>query len=178
MSTRGDRWRPWEDVLRESTSPAIPQWQAHLKGSPTVLEAFRGYRPSGGPIGHHREWARMAGLAGKPHGHEHYTLCAAMELLACFDQLNCPQLLGVELLMRRVALIESAYEQGSHGKPDFFHAEEVMGFLTRPSGAVIAPTLELEVAERLKSRAEIAKQLGKAKTTHAPSKKSSGKADA
>jgi hypothetical protein len=60
-------------------------------------------------------------------------------------------------------LIESAYEIGAGGRPDFFHSEEVMGYLTRPSGAVIAGSLEVEVAERLKARAEIQKQLSRAK---------------
>ena len=86
-----------------------------------------------------------------------------VELLACFDQVNCPQLLGLELLMRRLMLIESAYEIGKSGRPDFYHSEEVMGYLTRPSGAVISSTLETEVGERLKARAEIQKQLGKAR---------------
>ena len=99
----------------------------------------------------------------KAHAHEHYTLCAAIELMACFDQLNCPQLLSCELLMRRVMLIESAYEIGKNGRADFYHSEEVMGFLARPSGAVISSTLESEATERLRARAEISKQLGKAK---------------
>ena len=136
-----------------------------MKGSPTVLETFRGYRHAGGPLGHHREWVRTSHAQGKrPHLHEHYTLCAAIELLTCFDQVHMPCLIGAELLMRRLQLIESAYEISRDGKsPDFFHAEEMMGTLRRPSGAVIANTLEQEAGERLKQRAEIEKQLKKAK---------------
>ena len=165
-------------MLRDSTSPTDPKWSAHLKGSPTVLETFRGYRQAGGPLAHHREWARATGLAGKPHGHEHFTLCCAIEMMACFDQLNCPQLLSAELLMRRLCLIESAYEVGQNGKADFFHAEEMMGFHARASGAVIATTLETEVSERLKARAEIQKQLMKAREVQRGPKKGGGKADA
>ena len=119
-------------------------------------------------MGHHREWIRSNSMGAKAHAHEHYTLCAAIELLASFDQLNCPQLLGVELLMRRVMLIESAYEIGKNGRADFYHSEEVMGFLSRPSGAVISSTLEAEATERLKTRAEISKQLHKAKEATGP----------
>jgi hypothetical protein len=178
QAPQGDRWRTWESVLRDSSSPTDPKWSAHLKGSPTVLETFRGYRQAGGPLAHHREWARATGLAGKPHGHEHFTLCCAIEMMACFDQLNCPQLLSAELLMRRLCLIESAYEVGQNGKADFFHAEEMMGFHARASGAVIATTLETEVSERLKARAEIQKQLMKAREVQRGSKKGGGKADA
>jgi hypothetical protein len=98
-------------------------------------------------------------------------------MMACFDQLNCPHLFCAELLMRRLSLIESAYEVGQNGKPDFFHAEEMMGFHARASGAVIATTLETEVSERLKARAEIQKQLMKAREAQKGPKKG-GKADA
>ena len=83
-----DRWRRWEKVVTDSTSPERPDWSAHLRGSPSTLEAFRGYRASGGAMGHHREWIRSNSMGAKAHAHEHYTLCAAIELLASFDQLN------------------------------------------------------------------------------------------
>ena len=159
----GERWRGWESVIRNSRSPVSPEWTAHLKGSPSVLEVFRGYRQAGGPLSHHREWVKHHNLHGKPHGHERFTLCAALELLACFDQLNVPSLLGCELLVRRVMLLESAHELANNGRPEFFHSEEIMGFLARPSGAVIAGGTEVEVGERLRARAEIQKHLTKAK---------------
>jgi hypothetical protein len=174
MVSNGERWRSWEDVLRDCLSPPQPNWGAHLKGSPSVLEAFRGFRHVGGPVGHHREWTRANGLAGEPHCHEHYTLCAAIELLICFDQLNAPSLLSVELLMRRLMLSESASEVGAQGRPDFFHAEEIMGYLQRASGAVIALSWESEATDRLKTRAEISKQLPRAKETVKPAAKAKG----
>ena len=146
-------------------------------GSPSLLDVLRKYRHVGGPLGHHREWLKAANVpATRPHAHEHYTLCAALELLCCFDQLNCPALLGVELLGRRLQLIESAYEVSKDGKtPDFFHAEDLMGMHNRASGAVISSTLESETSERLKARAEITKQLTKAKASFRDPKKGAGK---
>ena len=61
-------------------------------------------------------------------------------------------------------MIESAYEQSGDGRtPDFYHAEQMLGTAERASGAVIASTLEKETAERLRSRAEISKELRKSK---------------
>ena len=61
-------------------------------------------------------------------------------------------------------LIESAYEQSRDGRtPDFYHAEQMLGASERASGAAISATLERETAERLKDKAEITKQLRKAK---------------
>ena len=161
-SQSGERWRSWDSVLRTATGPKDPQWGAHLRGSATAMETFRGYRAAGGPLGHHREWLKCVGNVGRPHAHEHYALSAVLEMLACFDQVNVGSLMGIELLMRRLQLLESAYETGK-GKPDFGHSADVMGFLSRESGAVISGTLEAEITERLKTRAEIAKQLSKAR---------------
>ena len=70
----------------------------------------------------------------------------------------------MELLGRRLQLIESAYEMSGDGKaPDFFHSQDMMGFSERASGAVVSATLEAESAARLKGRAEIEKELRKAK---------------
>ena len=97
-----------------------------------------GYRRYGGPLGHHREWLRNGACGpNRPHAHEHYTLCAILELAVMFDQLNVPSLLCFELLSRRVQLLESAYELAKDGKnPDFFHSQDIMGYSERASGAV------------------------------------------
>ena len=52
---------------------------------------------------------------------------------------------------------------GDGKAPDFFHSQDMMGFSERASGAVVSATLESESAARLKSRAEIEKELRKAK---------------
>ena len=171
-----ERWRSWERFLSDASSPGDEEragWALHLRGSPSALEAFKGYRHTGGPLGHHREWVKCSSsVANRPHAHEHYTLCAAVELLCCYDQLHGPHLLGIELLMRRIMLIESAYEYSKDGKaPDFWHASDMMGDLRRASGAVISGSLEDETAARLKARSDVQKQLMKAKEANKPPKK-------
>ena len=100
----------------------------------------------------------------KPQIHEHFLLMLVLELFGCVDQLNLGALLGVEVLMRRAQLIESAFEMSKGGAPDFFHADDMMGLHDKSSGVVVAPSLERATAERLKVRAEIAKEIRKAKT--------------
>ena len=75
------------------------------------------------------------------------------------------------MLGRRLQLIESAQEPSLDGKsPDVYHAEDVMGNSERPSGAVVAPTLEAEAASRLMACAQIAKELRKAESSGQRSK--------
>ena len=151
-------------MVRSSRGPGSHrEWEAHLQGSPSLMELFRGFRRAGGPVAHHRLWTRQ-GSINLRHAHEHFTLSTVLELMCCFDQLNAPSLLSAELIGRRIQLIESAYEHSKDGRtPDFYHAEEMIGTSERASGAIIAPTLEKETAERLKDRAEIQKQLRKSK---------------
>ena len=115
-------------------------------------------------MGHHREWVRSAGLdPRKPQIHEHFALMLVLEMLGCVDQLGLGNLLGVEILLRRAQLIESAFELAKNGNPDFFHADDMMGLSTRSSGACLAPALERATAERLKHRAEIAREIRNAR---------------
>eukprot|EP00969_Alexandrium_andersonii_P067980 2998732-Alexandrium_andersonii.AAC.1 len=79
------------------------------------------------------EWLRTSGIDGKqPHAHEHFILTTALRYLGSVDQVNLPELPGVEVLVRRAQLIESAFELSKDGKtPDFFHGEEMMGLYGR-----------------------------------------------
>ena len=180
MSENGECWRRWEEVIRAmrpaqaSEGQPPEKWKRHLTGAASAPEALSSYRRAGGPLGHHREWTRASKVeANKPQIHEHFLLMLVLEMLGCVDQLNLGALLGVEILMRRAQLIESAFElAGKGGAPDFFHADDMMGLFDKSSGVVIAPTLEKATAERLKARAEIAKEIRKAKT---PGGKGKGK---
>ena len=103
--------------------------------------------------------------------YEHHVLSMVLQYAIEIDRLNAKNSVALELVVRRLQLIESAYEVSKDGKsPDFFHAEEMMGTLQRPSGAVISGTLEKESGERLSQRAEIEKQLKKAKEAMRPAK--------
>ena len=115
---------------------------------------------------HHREWVKASGVEAKrPQIHEHFTLMIILEMLGSFDQVNLGQLLGIEILVRRAQLIESAFDLSRDGKtPDFFHSQDMMGLTDRENGVVVAASLEKSTAEHLKARAEIAKEIRKART--------------
>eukprot|EP00974_Lingulodinium_polyedra_P036855 3534027-Lingulodinium_polyedra.AAC.1 len=58
---------------------------------------------------YHAEWERASGIAsGSSLCHEHRVLCESFRLLGSLDQLNLPNLSGVELLVRRVIQVEMA----------------------------------------------------------------------
>ena len=124
-------------------------------------------------MGHHREWVRCSGIdARRPHVHEHFVLCCILEFLCCYDQVNVPALLGCEVAIRRIQLLESAYDLAVDKKnPDFFHAEDFMGLGERASGAVVSSTAEKETAERLSARALVAKEIRKAREAAKPNKR-------
>ena len=89
-------------------------------------------------------------------------LCCIIEFLACHDQVNVPALLGCEVAMRRIQLLESAYDLAADKKnPDFFHAEDFMGLGERSSGAVVSAAAERQAADRLAAHALVATDIRK-----------------
>ena len=178
-----DRWRTFEDVARRVSGPTPTQsvqWKSQISGEASGVSCFKRARRAGSFTDHHRLWMTKSNIdQRKPHAHEHFILCLAIDMFAMFDQVNLPSLLGGEILLRRMQLLESAYEQGVHGAPDFFHSDDMMGLNERPSGAIISPELEDSCAEHLKQRALIAKEIRKArepapkaKAPHVPKKPS------
>eukprot|EP00974_Lingulodinium_polyedra_P095926 9298043-Lingulodinium_polyedra.AAC.1 len=63
-----------------------------------------------GPIARHTRWVRESGI---PHTdrciHEHEILSRFFELAATYDGLSLPNLASVELLARRLQLIEHSH---------------------------------------------------------------------
>lgn len=83
-----DGGRRWEDAFRSMQPPAsFEHWAAHMRGSPTLAELFR---RAGGSLMHHRSRVRAANVGSRQDAHEHCTIAAALELLACV----CPRTLG------------------------------------------------------------------------------------
>ncbi len=78
------------------------------------------------------------------------------------DQLNLPNLSGIELLMRRRALIREAHRI-SPSAPDYSAAHHFMGWTRRrDAGATHAPLTKF-VAEQLRDEAAISKEGRKAR---------------
>ena len=171
VMTSGKRWRTFENFMACCFKVAL-ECSEHIAGSFTCFDTFRLYLRVGGPLAHHRNWVRNNGIEkNRPHVHEHFTLSCILEYLCCFDQVNTCGLLGAEIAVRRLQLLESAYDLSSDKKsPDFFHAEDFMGLGERASGAAVSHIAEKETSERLGARALIAKEIRKAKEGFKPNK--------
>ena len=82
-----------------------------------------------------------------------------MEAFIMIDQVNVPNLVGTELLMRRWQVIREAHHI-SPGAPDYSAADIVMGWSYRRGDGMHQP-LARYVAEELKDQAAIAKEARK-----------------
>jgi hypothetical protein len=107
---------------------------------------------------HHEAWLKKSGVRINDRSvHEHQVLCRALNLFACYDQLNLPALAGIEALNRRRTVIEFAHS-GRPDAPSYEGAEEFMGVKESADGTVVDPALTMFVAKKQSAKAEIMKQ--------------------
>ena len=74
-------------------------------------------RRANGPTGWHQLWVQLGKLNDQDHlVRFHEDLCAIVETLACYDQLDGPALASVELLYRQIQICEDALKHkfGGH----------------------------------------------------------------
>ena len=84
----------------------------------------------------------------------------ALHSFSTIDQLNLPNLVGVELLARRYQLIKEAHRI-SPGAPDYSASDIFMGWRHRRSG--VDANLSRYVAGELRDQAAVAKEARKAR---------------
>ena len=66
-----------------------------------------------GPLQHHQRWKiQLRADDGDRSVHEHELLCMTLELSGCYDQLDLSVLAGIELVVRRLQLIEESKAAG------------------------------------------------------------------
>ena len=112
-------------------------------------------------ITHHTKWVHESSIHAKERAvYEHEVLSHAIDAFVSIDQLNCPNLLGFELLIRRVILLEGAFS--SEGGADFSMSDGWMRMSTRPGGALVAPGLLQTVSRKQVEKNAIAKERRKA----------------
>ena len=112
-------------------------------------------------VTHHTKWVHESGIHLKERAvYEHETLSHAIDAFVTIDQVNCPNLLGFEILIRRLMLLEEAFS--GEGSADFSMSEDWMGLATRPGGALVAPALLKGVAQKQSEKNAIAKERRKA----------------
>ena len=113
------------------------------------------------PSRHHGSWAKESDISHKDRSyHEHEIVCEVIEAAACIDQLNVPSLWCMELLVRRLMLLEKAHSV--HGQQDWSSSELWTDTGRRPGGIRVAPDLQKHVAGRQAEANSIAKEQRKA----------------
>lgn len=111
----------------------------------------------------HDDWTRKSGININNRAvHEHKALSLAFHYLQCYDQLNLPNLAGVETLVKRRSLIELAHK-GHPDAPTYEGSEYYTGVRDSGDGSIIDPAAVKFTANKLSANAEIAKQSRKAR---------------
>ena len=107
---------------------------------------------------YHLSWVRSSGVAsGSAIVHEHRSLCEVLRLGISKDQLDITNLSSFENAVRRLITLEIAVSRNPNS-PDFSGLEVVVESPISSQGAAHVSAMSSWVTERLKERANIAKQ--------------------
>lgn len=121
-------------------------------------------------MGHHEKWVRQSNIRGNDRAiFEHKTLCRALQLFCCYDQLCLPNLAGVEAMTRRLTTIEQAYHNRAD-QPTYEHADYMSGVIDTADGSLLPPALVEYTARRLKQDADVMREVRKAAEVRADGK--------
>ena len=113
------------------------------------------------------KWRRESGVrAHSSAAHEHSILHRALQLLATVDGLNVKNLVGAELLLRRITLHEEAVAENPEA-PSYEGSDHYLGISERSGGAQTVPSLRAHVATELSKEAAIMKEKRKAREARA-----------
>ena len=157
FDTAEERWRTVAEAVVDHDEIDVTDFP--LQGPRTICRDARQLRRLGLDfVQHHEAWCRKSGVrSGDRSVHEHASLCRALNLMMCYDQLNVGALASAESLNRRRSLIEMAH----HGRPEapnYDAAEEVLGVREMADGSLVDPALTQHAARRQAAKAEIMKQ--------------------
>ena len=156
---KGGRYCGLKDLLAQfgEFKTAPPDWP--FRGPPATMELLRSIRAAGeGFGGFHEYYCRNSGLvADSPVGVKHRDLISVLHHLLAFDQLNAPQLSGVELVCRMVLQIHAATKKFPKN-PDFRGTALMIMTALDASGGILTGDFAKFVAEEQKAEAFTLKQ--------------------
>ena len=113
-------------------------------------------------------WSQGSGVRhNSPIRHEHLVIHRALQLFLTVDLLNVRNLAGVDYLLKRVQLQESAVQENPES-PSYEGAELFMGVDEAPGGAFVAPSVSKHVAAEMAAKSAILKEKRKAREARAP----------
>lgn len=175
--------RQWRDVSKETQEEKFEDWG--VPGPRTAQWCVRFLnRRNGGPQDHHRWWVQSHSLKPDAWGvAEHDHLMKALDKLGRYDGLDLANIAGVEMMFRRVQLIEYIYSERGPGKGaskgDGGKKEDKMNSIQQYESTIfagshkefgdvmVAPSLLEYVAKEVESEAAVMKQVRKAREERA-----------
>ena len=149
-----ERWRDWKSLAGMIGEPLFPDWP--LEGPRTTKWLVKEIAKSGeGPLQHHQRWkTHLRTDDGDRSVHEHELLCMTLEISGCYDQLDLSALAGMELVSRRLQLIEKSKAAG--GAAAYEGAKFFVGY--QKTKTLVAPELGRHVAHKLQEEVSVMKE--------------------
>ena len=178
---RGRKRRAWREVVSAMSQVAFTDWPVP---GPRTMAWCAHYldRRGGGPLDHHQWWKSVHGLRADSWGVvEHETALRSLEHAGCYDNVDVSNVAALEVVVRRVQLIEYAYAERrgvpkgkGKGKANEYDStadragliEEsaVFSGIHRENGEMmVAPELLEYVSKEIEKDASIMKQIRKAR---------------
>ena len=160
----GLRMRPFSESVNLMEEEPCPDGEYALAG-PRISQWFLHSVVNSGttPITRHSRWVVESGVGTESRSaHEHFLLSHVIEKACVFDQVNAMNLACLELVMRRLALLEEAHGANpSH--PNFEGSEHWLGLGEKRAGALIPPALSKYVANKVADETLVQKEKRKAR---------------
>ena len=177
-AVNGQRARPFMDSARMQEVSEMDEKDFPLDG-PLSLAWFINAMANSGttPLLRHGKWVAESGVgADSRSAHEHSILSHVLEKSMVVDQLNVVNLVSMEIVGRRLILLEEAHSVDP-GAPSFEGWEHWLGLGERRAGVLIPPELSRFVAKRVGDEAAVAKERRKAKEERRLGKHKPGKGE-
>jgi hypothetical protein len=163
-AVNGQRARAFMDAARMQEMSEMDEKDFPLDG-PRSLGWFINDMANSGttPLLRHGKWVAESGVgADSRSAHEHSILSHVLEKSMVVDQLNVVNLVSMEIIGRRLILLEEAHSVDP-GQPSFEGWEHWLGLGERRAGVLIPLELSRFVAKRVGDEAAVAKERRKAK---------------
>jgi hypothetical protein len=152
------------DLIREMKSDPTLVFP-NLEGPRTVEWLVNTVAQSTGAgfASRHHRWIRESGIAVTDRStFEHQLLSKVLESAIAVDRVNVMNMMSMELLCRRIQLIEEVHAENPQ-QPSWEGAGLFMGWSERRGGALLAPSLRSHVAGKMAADSAIQKEKRKAR---------------
>lgn len=151
------RYLEFKKAVDLMTSTEFSDWP--LTGPRAALEFLRSVREGASDMtSYHLQWSQHSGVSQYTACvHEHRAICDYLRYLISVDQVDVTNLLGAEMMCRRLITIETAVSRNP-AAPDFSGLELMMESSIGQSGEARTTKFTEWVGQQLKQKANVQKQ--------------------